>query len=188
MESVSERTGRRSSRLMDVDLGEHAEGLEVGHSVAVNGVCLTATALRGTTCTFEMIEETVSTTSLGDLAPDDVVNIERSLRVGTAWRGTTCWATWTAPAPYLTWSRPPGEVRVRVGLPPALASHTVRKGSIAVDGISLTVTESYPDGVSFSLIPHTVRTTNFSGRKPGDRVNIETDILAKYALKEDLPN
>ena len=188
VESVSEQTGRRSSRLMDVDLGEHAEGLEVGHSVAVNGVCLTATALRDTVCAFEMIEETVLTTSLGDLSPGDVVNIERSLRVGDRLEGHYVLGHVDGTGTILDVVKAPGEVRVRVGLPPALASHTVRRGSIAVDGVSLTVTESYPDGVSFSLIPHTVRATNFSIRKPGDRVNIETDILAKYALKEDLPN
>ena len=186
--NISDAAGRRSSRLMDVDLGEHAGGLEVGQSVAVNGVCLTATALRRTACTFELIQETVNTTSLGDLRQGDMVNIERSLRVGDRLEGHYVLGHVDGTGIIRHIREEPGEVRVRVDIPPSLAAQTVRKGSIAVDGISLTLTESDPDGVAFSLIPHTVRTTNFRFRKPGDRVNVETDILGKYALKGNIPS
>lgn len=185
--AVSDETGHRSSRMMDVDLAEHADGLEVGHSVAVNGVCLTATRLTGTVCTFEMIQETISATALADLRPGDAVNIERSLRVGDRLEGHYVLGHVDGTGIIGEMEEAPGEVRVRVRVPPDLAAHTVRKGSIAVDGISLTVTESSPDSVAFSLIPHTIQTTNFRHRRAGDRVNIETDILGKYALKENIP-
>lgn len=185
--NISDAAGRRSSRLMDVDLGEHAGGLEVGQSVAINGVCLTATGLRRAVCTFELIQETVHTTALGDLSQDDVVNIERSLRVGDRLEGHYVLGHVDGTGIIRHIREEPGEVQVRVDMPPGLAAQTVRKGSIAVDGISLTLTESDPDGVAFSLIPHTVRTTNFRFRKPGDRVNVETDILGKYALKGNIP-
>lgn len=186
--SIADAAGRRSSRLMDVDLGEHAGGLVVGQSVAVNGVCLTATGLRQAVCTFELIQETVRTTSLGDLRQDDMVNIERSLRVGDRLEGHYVLGHVDGTGTIRHIREEPGEVRVRVDMPPGLAAQTVRKGSIAVDGISLTLTESDPDGVAFSLIPHTVRTTNFRFRRPGDRVNVETDILGKYALKGNIPS
>lgn len=185
--AVSDETGHRSSRMMDVDLAEHADGLEVGHSVAVNGVCLTATRLTGTVCTFEMIQETISATALADLRPGDAVNIERSLRVGDRLEGHYVLGHVDGTGIIGEMEEAPGEVRVRVRVPPDLAAHTVRKGSIAVDGISLTITESSPDSVAFSLIPHTIQTTNFRHRRAGDRVNIETDILGKYALKENIP-
>ena len=186
--SISEATGRRSSRLLDVDLGEHAEGLEVGQSVAVNGVCLTATKLYGSVCAFELIRETVDATALGDLRRDDMVNIERSLRVGDRLEGHYVLGHVDGTGVIRHIREEPGEVRVRVDMPRGLAAQTVRKGSIAVDGISLTLTESDSAGVAFSLIPHTVQTTNFRFRKPGDRVNVETDILGKYALKGNIPS
>lgn len=182
VESVSDSTAHRSSRLMDVDLAVHADGLEVGHSVAINGVCLTATRLVGTVCTFEMIQETVSTTTLADLQAGDMVNIERSLRVGDRLEGHHVLGHVDGTAVIDTIQESSGEVRVRIRMPPKLAAYTVKKGSIAVDGISLTITESYPDGVAFSLIPHTIQMTNFQYKKSGDHLNIETDILGKYAL------
>lgn len=185
--SVSNQTRRRSFCIMKIDLGIYAGGLEVGHSVAINGVCLTATNLHGTMCTFEMIQETMSKTAMADICPGDLVNVERSLRVGDRLEGHYVLGHVDGVGTILEMAKDPHEVRVRVGLPPALVLHTVKKGSIAVDGISLTVTESYPDGVSFSLIPHTIQCTNFSAKKPGDRVNIETDILAKYTMKEIIP-
>ena len=185
--AVSDTTGHRSSRLMDVDLGEHAQGLQVGQSVAINGVCLTATRLHDTVCTFELIQETTSATTLGELHPGNIVNIERSLRVGDRLEGHYVLGHVDGTGVIHSILEAPGEVQVRIRMPPRLAAQTVQKGSIAVDGISLTITESAPNGVAFSLIPHTVQTTNFRIRKPGDRVNIETDILGKYALKGNIP-
>lgn len=184
---VSPETDSRSAVRMTVDLGGCAGGLKTGDSVAINGVCLTATDIVGTRCTFEMIQETVRLTSLGDLGPEGTVNIERSLRAGDRLEGHFVLGHVDGTGVISEMIRDDAEVRVAVEIPPELATQVVKKGSIAIDGISLTVTQIAGNTVRFSLIPHTIQVTNFRGRKVGERVNIETDILGKYALRRDLP-
>ena len=184
---ISPDTGSRSAIRMVVDLGACSEGLKIGDSVAINGVCLTATSLQETLCTFEMIQETVRMTGLGDLKPGGTVNIERSLRAGDRLEGHFVLGHVDGTGVISSIREDPGEVRVCVTIPESLAAQVVRKGSIAVDGISLTITGAAGDEVCFSLIPHTIQVTNFRSKRVGDRVNIETDILGKYALKRNLP-
>ena len=184
---LSPETGGRSAIRMTVNLGGCANDLKAGDSVAINGVCLTATDIRGTLCTFEMIQETVRLTSLGDLGPGGRVNIERSLRAGDRLEGHFVLGHVDGTGVVSEMIQDDAEVRVAVKIPPELASQVVKKGSIAIDGISLTVTGTAGDTVRFSLIPHTIQVTNFRDRKVGERVNIETDILGKYALRRDLP-
>lgn len=184
---VSPETGSRSAVRMTVDLGGCAGDLQTGDSVAINGVCLTATDIRGTLCTFEMIQETVRLTSLGDLGPEGTVNIERSLRAGDRLEGHFVLGHIDGTGVISEMTQDDAEVRVAVEIPPELASQVVKKGSIAIDGISLTVTGVAGNTVKFSLIPHTIQVTNFRERRVGERVNVETDILGKYALRRDLP-
>ena len=184
---VSPETGSRSAVRMTVDLGGCADGLKAGDSVAVNGVCLTATEIRGTLCAFEMIQETVRLSSLGDLGPGGRVNIERSLRAGDRLEGHFVLGHVDGTGVVSEMIQDEAEVRVAVRIPSQLASQVVMKGSIAIDGISLTVTRITGDTVGFSLIPHTLQATNFRERRVGERVNIETDILGKYALRRELP-
>lgn len=174
---------RRSVLYIEVDLGICAEGLEQGHSVAINGVCLTVVDMHDTHCTFELIQETVQTTGLGSLNVGDDVNIERSIRVGDKIEGHFVLGHVDGTGIIDDIQRNPGEVRISIRIPETLSMHIVRKGSIAIDGISLTVTDIQDNIVQVSLIPHTINVTNFSTRKVGDSVNIETDILGKYALK-----
>ncbi len=179
---------KRSAIRMTVDLGRHAEGLETGQSVAINGVCLTATRMVDQNrCAFEMIGETMERTSLGDLRVGDAVNIERSLKVGERLEGHFVLGHVDGVATISRIERGEDEVRVWLDIPSELARYIVKKGSIAVDGISLTVAEILPGeatsvGAMICLIPHTVQVTNMASRKPGDRLNIETDILGKYIV------
>lgn len=174
----------RSSVRMTVDLGKRgAAGLKKGQSVAVNGACLTVVARSGTKCDFEMIDETMERTALGGLAGGDRVNIERSLRAGARLEGHFVLGHVDGVGRIASVRQEPGQVRVAVRLPRRLARHVVEKGSIAVDGVSLTVAAVRGTTVEVCLIPHTVKATNFASRSAGDAVNIETDILAKYALR-----
>jgi len=180
--SLSHDTGRRSAVMMTVDLGEHIKDLKVGESVAVNGVCLTATKIYDTNCIFEMIQETALKTSLGGLDKGDKVNIERSLKAGARLEGhfVLGHVDGTGTIRDIAYER--SQVTVQIQLPEKLARYVVKKGSIAVDGISLTIVEIKDNIATISLIPHTVQVTNFAEKKVGDKVNIETDILGKYII------
>ena len=174
----------RSSTRMTVDLGKRgAAGLKKGQSVAVNGACLTVVARSGTRCDFEMIDETMERTALGSLSAGDRVNIERSLRAGARLEGHFVLGHVDGVGRIASVRKEPGQVRVAVRLPRRLARHAVEKGSIAVDGVSLTVAGVRGTTAEVCLIPHTVKVTNFASRRAGDDVNVETDILAKYALR-----
>lgn len=184
VERISRRTGNRSAVGMTVDLGKSARGLKVGQSVALNGVCLTVTKLDGGRCDFEMIEETVKKTSLGGIKSGGTVNVERSLKAGDRLEGHFVLGHIDGTAAITKIQKKPGEVRVWIELPKALARHVVKKGSIAVDGISLTIADVRQNTASVCLIPHTVEVTNFKTKRVGDKVNIETDILGKYVLSQ----
>ncbi len=179
---VSKSPGRRSAVTMVVDLGSNAEGLGVGQSVALNGVCLTAVGLDGSRCTFEMIDETARLTDLGSLKEGSVVNVERSLRAGDRLEGHFVLGHVDGVGVIRRMHRKEGEVQVWVEMPADLARQVVKKGSIAVDGISLTVAGIEGNVALVCLIPHTVDVTSMDSKKEGDRVNIETDILGKYVV------
>lgn len=174
----------RSSMRMTVDLGKKAAaGLKRGQSVAVNGACLTVVARSGTKCDFEVIDETVERTALGGLSRGDRVNIERPLRAGARLDGHFVLGHIDGVGRIASVREEPGQVRVAIRLPRRLARHVVEKGSIAVDGVSLTVAAARGTTAEVCLVPHTVKVTNFASRRAGDAVNIETDVLAKYALR-----
>ena len=174
---------RRSVLCMDIDLGGCAEGLEQGHSVAINGVCLTVVDIHDTRCTFEMIQETVQTTGLRSLKAGDSVNIERSLRVGDKIEGHFVLGHVDGTGVIDEIQERPGEVSIKIRVPETLSRYIVKKGSIAIDGTSLTITDIQDNMIQVSLIPHTMEVTNFGTRQAGDIINIETDILGKYVLK-----
>lgn len=179
---IRKSAGSRSAVSMTVDLGRSARGLKVGQSVALNGVCLTVTGRLRRECTFEMIGETTRKTDLGNLKRGSVVNVERSLAAGDRLEGHFVLGHVDGIGTIKSIEERPTEIRVRIALPRALAGHVVKKGSIAIDGISLTVVDVKRGVVSVCLVPHTVAVTNFGTRKAGDRVNVETDILGKYIL------
>ena len=183
IEKISKNTKNRSAIQMTVNLGKHAKGLKIGQSVALNGVCLTATKLSKSNCIFEMIEETTQKTDLGNLKPGDIVNIERSLKTGDRLEGHFVLGHVDGVGTIKKIQNKPKEVQVWFEVPKKLSKYVVKKGSIAVDGISLTVVDVKNNLASVCLIPHTIEITNFKTKNVGDKLNIETDILGKYILK-----
>ncbi len=183
IEKISKNTKNRSAIQMTVNLGKYAKGLKIGQSVALNGVCLTATKLTRSNCIFEMIEETTNKTDLGNLKPGDIVNIERSLRTGDRLEGHFVLGHVDGVGIIKKIQNKPKEVQVWFEVPKELSKYVVKKGSIAVDGISLTVVDVKNNLASVCLIPHTIEITNFKTKNVGDKINIETDILGKYILK-----
>ena len=181
---ISKITKNRSAIEMTIDLGKQVKGLKIGQSVALNGVCLTATKLSKSKCIFEMIEETTKKTDLGNLKVGGVVNIERSLKAGDRLEGHFVLGHVDGVGVIKKIVKKPKEVQVYFDVPKSLAKYVVKKGSIAIDGISLTVVDIKKTLASVSLIPHTIEITNFHTKKVGDKVNIETDILGKYILKQ----
>lgn len=182
---IAQNTKRRSAIKMTVDLGKNSRGLKLGQSVALNGVCLTVTGINKSKCDFEMIEETTKKTDLGNLQVGGIVNIERSLKVGERLEGHFVLGHVDGVGVIKKIEKKPKEIQIWVEVPKNLARFVVQKGSIAIDGISLTVVDVKKNLASVCLIPHTVEVTNFSTRKVGDKINIETDILGKYLLKQE---
>ena len=168
---------------MTVNLGKCAKGLKIGQSVALNGVCLTVIKLSKNLGRFEMIDETTKKTDLGNLKIGSIVNVERSLKAGERLEGHFVLGHVDGVGTITKIQKKLKEVQVWFNVPKKLAKYIVKKGSIAIDGISLTVVEAKNNNVSVCFIPHTIRVTNFRTKKVGDKVNIETDILGKYILK-----
>jgi riboflavin synthase len=183
VKKISKATKNRSAIQMIIDLGKHGKGLKIGQSVALNGVCLTVTKLSKIGSTFEMIEETTKKTDLGNLKVGGIVNIERSLKAGDRLEGHFVLGHVDGVGIIKKIQKKPKEVQVWFEVPKNLSKFIVKKGSIAIDGISLTVVDVKNNLASICLIPHTIEVTNFKTKNIGDKVNIETDILGKYILK-----
>jgi len=177
---LDQKTKNRSAIRMTVNLGKYAKGLKIGQSVAINGVCLSATKISKNNCVFEMIDETTKKTDLGNVKAGSTVNIERSLKVGDRLEGHFVLGHIDGVATITKIEKKPKEVKFWFKIPKKLTKYVVKKGSIALDGISLTVVDAKKDVASVCLIPHTIKVTNFNSKKVGDKLNIETDILGKY--------
>jgi riboflavin synthase len=159
------------------------DGTQLGDSIAVNGCCLTVVAIDGDTWTADVMQETLDMTSLKGVSPGDRVNLERAMTpdkrlgghlvqghvdgVGSVVRRTTS-DHWEV---------------VEISLPAELARYVVPKGSITVDGVSLTVVDVEPESFTVSLIPETLARTTLGTRSPGERVNLETDVIARHVEK-----
>lgn len=183
IEKISRNTKNRSAFQITVNLGKHAKGLKVGQSVALNGVCLSATRISKNKCDFEMIDETIKQTDLGSLVVGDKVNIERSLKISDRMEGHFVLGHVDGVGIIKKIEKKPKEVKIWFEVPKKLIKFVVKKGSIAIDGISLTVVDVEKNNASVCLIPHTISITNFQSKKVGNKINIETDILGKYILK-----
>ncbi|MFF4123054.1 riboflavin synthase [Microbispora rosea] len=154
-----------------------------GDSIAVNGVCLTVAGTEGDSFTADVMKETLDRSSLGALRPGSRVNLERAVRADQRLGGHIMQGHVDGTGEVL--SREPGEhwEIVRLSLPANLARYVVEKGSIAVDGVSLTVTAVTEDTFSVSLIPTTLELTTLGRKQPGEPVNLEVDVIAKYVEK-----
>ena len=184
IEKITKNTKNRSAFQMTVDLGKHAKGLKVGQSVSLNGVCLSATKISKNKCNFQMIDETIKKTNLGNLKAGAKVNIERSLKIGDRMEGHFVLGHIDGVGKIKKIEKKPKEIKIWFEVPKKLSKYVVKKGSIAIDGISLTVVDVIKNKASVCLIPHTMKITNFKFKKVGDKLNIETDILGKYILKQ----
>ncbi len=157
-----------------------APAARLGDSIAVNGCCLTATALDGDYAHFDLLAETLRCTNLGDLAPGSIVNLEPALSAGAKLGGHFVQGHVDTTAEVLDFSPHGADHRLEIALPADSAQYVVNKGSIAVDGISLTVAEVRERSFVCWIIPHTLACTNLRTRAAGQRVNLEFDMLAKY--------
>ncbi|MFN3648103.1 MAG: riboflavin synthase [Armatimonadota bacterium] len=157
-----------------------AADVRLGDSVAVNGVCLTVVAHEGPRLAFDAVRETLQRSNLGTLRPGHRVNLERPLRAGGRLDGHLVQGHVDGTGVLSSVVEEGGSHRLRFQALPSLLRYVVEKGSIAVDGISLTVAAVGPDWFEVVIIPHTWQVTNLSGRGLGETVNLEVDILAKY--------
>jgi riboflavin synthase len=153
---------------------------EVGDSIAVNGCCLTVAVRKGDTLGFDLLAETLRLTNLGGLLPGARVNIEPALGAGAKLGGHFVQGHVDTTAEVIDYSPHGADFRLEVALPAAFAQYVAFKGSIAVDGISLTVAEVGDASFVCWIIPHTRDVTNLRDRRKGERVNLEFDLLAKY--------
>jgi riboflavin synthase len=157
------------------------EGSEVGASVAVNGVCLTVVTPTPGGLVFEVGPETLDRTTLGRLAAGDAVNLERPLRFGAAVGGHLVLGHVDGMGTVEGVTRVESTARVRIALPgPALAPLLVPQGSVAVDGVSLTIAALWAQAFEVMVIPHTLAVTTFGRLAAGQAVNLETDVIGKY--------
>jgi riboflavin synthase alpha subunit len=154
---------------------------ELGDSIAVNGCCLTVTAADGETLEFDAVPETIARTTLGGLGDGDVVNLEPALRAGEPLGGHFVQGHVDGRARVTAVDEEGEGARLRLELEPGLLRYCVEKGSIALDGVSLTVAALRDDGVEIALVPFTLENTTLGALGPGDEVNVEVDLLAKYA-------
>lgn len=161
-----------------------AEKASVGDSIAVNGCCLTLVKRATRSLEFQAGAETLSRTNLGELARGSRVNLETSLRLGDQLGGHLVTGHIDAVGTVLNRQDDGEWTTMWFRYPTRLAGELVHKGSIAVDGVSLTLVDVEEDRFSVALIPHTLHVTTLGGRQPGDSVNLETDILGKYVARQ----
>jgi riboflavin synthase len=160
-----------------------ASDAEHGASIAVNGICLTVTGADGGVLTFDVMAETLDRSSLGVLRPGDPVNLERAVTPATRLGGHIVQGHVDGVGQLLTRARDEHWELLTIGLPPQLSRYVVEKGSIAVDGVSLTVSAVTTDSFTVSLIPTTLHLTTLGNKEIGAPVNLEVDIIAKYVEK-----
>ena len=180
------------SARLTVEAPTVTQDVNLGDSVSVNGCCLTVTAVHGSTFTADLMAETLTRTTLGSQAPGDPVNLERALRASDRLGGHIVQGHVDATAEVLDHHCGEHWDLLRIELPQEIARYVAVKGSVALDGVSLTVVDVVDASdvtpvpgagasLSVGLIPETLRRTTLGSRRPGERVNLEVDVMAKYA-------
>jgi riboflavin synthase len=178
--TVAAIDGGEAGVRLRIDAPETAAQATVGDSVAINGVCLTVTERNGTSLSFDAVPETLSRTALGRLAAGSAVNLEPALRAGEPLGGHYVQGHVDGVGRVRS-IEPEGDgVRLAVETPVELLRYCVEKGSITVEGVSLTIAALRDHGFEVALIPHTLAETTLATLAPGDPVNLEADVLAKY--------
>lgn len=174
--TIDQHEGGRRLTIAGEDLGKLPEGA----SIAVNGVCLTAVEAQPGLVSVDVIPETLDRTNLGDLGEGDPVNVERPMPVNGRFDGHIVQGHIDGTGIVAAVDRDGDDVRLTVESPERIRAYVVEKGSIAIDGVSLTVAALTDSGFSVALIPHTLEITTLGLRNVGDVVNLEVDVLAKY--------
>jgi riboflavin synthase len=178
--TVASLAGGAEGIRLELEAPDTAAAAAVGDSVALAGVCLTVVAIEGPRLAFDAVPETLSRTALARLAPGGAVNVEPALRVGDALGGHVLQGHVDSVGRVRS-IEPEGDGRrIWVDAPADVVRYCVEKGSVAVDGVSLTVAALDDDGFAVALIPHTLAVTTLGDLAAGDTVNLEVDVLAKY--------
>ena len=178
--TVTSTRERERSKQLQIVAPRIAKKIRPGESVAVNGCCLTLSAHRGDQLTFDLLEETLDRTNLKMLRRGSGVNLERALRAAGRFGGHFVQGHVDCTSRVISFEQIGGDHRLGVELPAEFACYVACKGSIAIDGISLTIAEVSPASFVVWIIPHTKRHTNLDRAEAGTLVNLEFDILAKY--------
>ncbi len=179
-----ERIEGEAVRTLEIQPLGRFDTVEVGASIAHAGVCLTVAALTERGWRVEASAETLARTTLGRWRPGDRINLERSLRIGDELGGHLVFGHVDAVAPILAIEEQADCRRIWIELPTELAPLVAVKGSIAVDGVSLTVVDVEADRFSLVIVPHTWAVTTLRDRRAGDLVNLEADMLARYVARQ----
>jgi riboflavin synthase alpha subunit len=184
---IVEGTGRVASRAkaalgerLELELPAIAGELVLGQSVAINGACLTVAAVTLGRVAFDLAGETLRCTNLGTLVPGDVVNWERAMRLEDRLDGHLVQGHVDGRGSVRSFDRRGDDRWLEIEAPAELLSQMVRKGSVALDGISLTIAKLGADHLACTIVPHTLAVTNLAARRAGDRVNVECDVLIKW--------
>ncbi len=172
-----------NSATVAIDLGRLSKGVELGDSIAVNGACLTATEIRQQEVSFDVSGETLRKTTIGELRVSDLVNVERSLKIGGKLGGHFVSGHVDGVGVVSKKETTQGQCNVEVSVDEDLVSMMIKKGSVAIDGISLTIVDLEETLFSVAVVPFTLDATTLGAKKVGERVNIETDMFGKWVKK-----
>lgn len=169
---------------LEIEVGtEIAQAVRIGDSISISGCCLTVVEVRGAALTFHAVPETLRRTSLGARKRGDAVNLERAMRADSRLDGHIVQGHVDGTGVIRSENMEGGDRLMRVDCPTELARQIVPKGSVAVEGVSLTVVDPDERGFSVALIPHTLEITTLGSLTPGVAVNLELDVLGKYVFR-----
>jgi riboflavin synthase len=174
--------------ILEVKVPLPVSEIHIGDSIAVNGACLTVTAMEGVRLSFDVSPETVARTTLSNLQPGSPVNLERALQFGGRLDGHLVTGHIDCVGRLESRTSHGNAVLLNFSVPREQVRMLVEKGSVAIEGISLTVNQVTGNGFSVSIIPHTLEKTTLAGSGPGTKVNIETDIIGKYVARLVAPH
>ena len=171
---------RGHEKRLTIGLPPHLTELQLGDSININGVCLTVVQKKEQKIELDLSQETLQKTVLGELKEGNLVNLERALRLTDRLGGHIVTGHIDGIGVVVGKNKERDFLQLRIKIPESVSKYVVEKGSIAIDGISLTVNECEGDEIRVTLIPFTLQKTTLLERKAGDRVNVETDVLGKY--------
>ena len=180
MGTVVSRTPSDGKEDLVIEGKEVLSDLKVGHSIAVNGVCLTAVAVEGRNFTVEVIPETLDRTSLGNVTTGEKVNLERALSPMDRFHGHVVQGHVETVGVISQITKSRGDIRMTVMMDHEWLRYCIPKGSVTLNGVSLTIADISANDIIVALIPHTLEITNLGLKEMGDQVNVETDIFARY--------